>query len=160
MCLWNDSVFLVLGGLIDLRDSSFPCCWLVQEWTCPSIVAHETEKLLRNVILLLRGDKKRCFFSFQGLIRSGKGTWKVPCHLSLTQTQDDSKSLNLAPGQDLWACLPYPLASSCSCSKQCISLLLKAVLLGSVTWNWRQSDSKACSSVTSWLDCKVSGIEC
>lgn len=64
------------------------------------------------------------------------------------------------PGQDLWACLPSCPASSCSCAEQCISLLLKAVCLGSVTWNWRQSDSKACSSVTSWLDCKVSGTEC
>lgn len=30
--------------------------------------------------------------------------------------------------------------------------------LGSVTWNWRQSDSKAYSLVASWLEFKVSGI--
>lgn len=113
MCLWNISVFLVLGGLIDLRGISFPCRWLIQEWTCLSIVAHETEKLLRNVFSRLRGDKKRCFPSFQSLIRSGEGTWRVPCHLSLSQTQDDSKSLILWC-QDRTSepvCLPLLLAA-------------------------------------------------
>lgn len=42
MCLWNNSAFPALGSLIDLRDISFPCQWLTQEWTCQSAVAHET----------------------------------------------------------------------------------------------------------------------
>lgn len=76
-------------------------------------VAHETEKLLRNVFSRLRGDKKRCFPSFQSLIRSGEGTWRVPCHLSLSQTQDDSKSLILrCQGRTSEpVCLPLLLAA-------------------------------------------------
>lgn len=94
----------------------------------------------------------------QSFVKSGEGTWKNPCHLAIARHRMMVRTWLCADRAGPLSPSASPSARGWSCAQQCISLWLKVVPLVSVTWNWGQCSSQACSSVTSWIF-KASGIE-